>query len=396
MSGCPRASARVRLAAIGCVAAIFALAPAAVAADRGANGVVVFQQGSTVIVSLQGNGTETVLTPSGQSQSSPSVSPDGGRIAFVMSYHLWVEKIDGTAAKAVPVTGNPYEAGPTWSPTATKIAYINGTDGQLYDVSVNGGTPVRLTTGGQHLADPKWSPDGKKIAFDAFDSKSSHTQVFTVGTSGTHKVTRLTATGTCLSSQPDWSPDGTRIALSTSCFEGAQNIAVMAASGGPLTAVANYFAAGAGYPTWSPDGSEIVFSASEGTGSEQLWESPPSVAGNVNDVSATRLTNDPGQPLNTAPSWQPVHSPALVLSAASGVRGSTVVITGSDFLAGQTLHITFVDANKVKTVVASPKTAFDGTFSTTVTVPAGAALGKATISVNAAGLKASGKYTVTG
>lgn len=393
MSGVPCTSAWVRLAAIGCVVALCAATPAAVAADRGANGVVVFQQGSGILVSLQ-NGTESVLTPTGESQASPSVSPDGGRIAFVMGLHLWVEKIDGSGAKAVPVSGNPYEGGPTWSPNATKLAYINGTDGQLYDVSVNGGTPVRLTTGVQHLADPKWSPDGTKVAYDAFDAASGYTQVFTVGASGKHKVARLTA-GTCVSTQPDWSPDGTELALSTSCFEGA-NIAVMAATGGPLSVVANYYAAGAQYPTWSPDGTQIVFSASEGLGSEQLWESPPSIAGDGKDVTASRLTDDPGQPLNTAPSWQPVHSPALVLGAASGVRGSTLVITGSDFLSGQTLHITFVDATKVKTVLASPKTAFDGTFSVTVTVPVGAALGKATVSVNAAGLHASGKFTVTG
>jgi hypothetical protein len=83
------------------------------AADRGANEKIAFSQGNGQIAVFSG-GAEQVLTPSGASQSQPAFSPDGTRIAYASSFHIWIMKADGTHAAAVPVTGNPYEGDPTW------------------------------------------------------------------------------------------------------------------------------------------------------------------------------------------------------------------------------------------------------------------------------------------
>jgi dipeptidyl aminopeptidase/acylaminoacyl peptidase len=371
-------TARRRMAActMAAAAAGWALGGAltpALATDRGANGEIAFNHGNGQIAVLNG-GTETVLTPTGASQSTPQFSPDGTRIAYYSNFHIWIMKANGTGAKAVPVTGNPYEGDPAWSPDATKLAYINGSNGQIYTVKASGGTPRQLTTNGGDINDLKWSPDGSKIAYDAFDGSGTGTfQIFTVAPA-TGKVTRLTS-GSCPSTQPDWSPDGSQIAFSTSCFDGDGNIAVMPATGGAATAVALYVEADAGYPSWSPDGSEIVFSANEGMGSEQLWESAPGNPGDGTHVTATQLTSDPGQPYNTAPSWQPVHHAKVTASPKTVAPGASVTATGTDFLSGQTVKLTFVDSGGTQTPLGSVKTSMAGGFTQAVTIPAGAAAG---------------------
>jgi Tol biopolymer transport system component len=372
---------------------VTALPPAAWAADRGANGLIAFSHAAGQIAVLDASGTETILTPSGSSQGQPAFSPDGTRIAFAQGYHLWIMNANGGNAHAVPVTGNPYEGDPAWSPNATKLAYINGSDGQIYTVSPSGGSPTQVTSGISGLANIKWSPDATKIAFDASDrSGTGYHQVFSISVR-THAITRLTS-GACDSTEPDWSPDSTQIAFSTACFDGDANIGVMPASGGPASQVALYYAADAGYPSWSPDGTEIVFAANEGMGSEQLWESSPANPGDGNHPSATVLTHDSGQPYNTTPSWQPVHHARLALSAGSGAPGSSVTVTGSDFLSEQTVKLSFVDANGTKTSLGSVKTSLSGAFTTPVTIPAGAATGTGKIkAAGTGGLSAAKAFT---
>ena len=371
------------------------LAPAASAADRGANGLIAFSHVGSQIAVLGADGTETILTPSGGNQTWPAFSPDGTRIAFVQGYHLWIMKANGGSAHAVAVTGNPYEGSPAWSPNATKLAYINGTDGQIYTVPASGGTPTRITSGITEMAGIRWSPDGTKIVFDAKDTAATgYRQIFRVNLT-TKTVTRLTS-GACDSVEPDWSPDGTQIAFSTSCFDGTGNIGVMPASGGAASSVALLQNSASGYPSWSPDGTQIVFTANEGLGSQQLWESSPANSGDDKHVTATRLTNDPGQPLNTAPSWQPVHHSRLALNASSGAPGATVTVTGSDFLSGQTVKLSFIDAHGTTTALGSAKTPLNGAFTTTVTIPAGAAAGAGKIkATGVGGLSATKTFTIT-
>jgi Tol biopolymer transport system component len=389
---------RVSIAAAGVAVAgllVTGLAPAASAADRGANGSIAFNHAGSQIAVLGAGGTETILTPSGGNQAWPAFSPDGTRIAFVQAGHLWIMKANGSNAHAVSVTGSPYEGSPAWSPNATKLAYINGTDGQIYTVPASGGTPTRITSGITEMADIRWSPDGTKIVFDAKDTAATgYRQIFRVNLT-TKAVTRLTS-GACDSVEPDWSPDGTQIAFSTPCFDGTGNIGVMPASGGAASSVALLQNSAAGYPSWSPDGTQIVFAANEGLGSQQLWESSPANPGDGKHVTATRLTNDPGQPLNTAPSWQPVHHSHLALNASSGAPGATVTVTGSDFLSGQTVKLSFVDAHGTTTALGSAKTPLSGGFTTTVTIPAGAAAGAGKIkATGVGGLSATKTFTIT-
>jgi dipeptidyl aminopeptidase/acylaminoacyl peptidase len=363
------------------------------AADRGANGVIAFSHGNGQIATLSSDGG-TILNPNGPRQTRPAFSPDGTRIAYITGYHLWIMNADGSKPRAVPITGNPLEDDPTWSPDATKLAYINGNDGQIYTVSSVGGKPKEITTG-LSPADLKWSPTSKLIAFDASDVHGTgFRQVFTVNITNL-QVDRLTS-GSCNSDQPDWSPDATEIAFSTACFDGDSNIAIMPSSGGAASPVALYIIADAYLPSWSPDGTAIAFSANEGQGSNQLWEASPSTIGDDKTLTATRLTDDPGQPYNTMPTWQPVHHPFIGAEPAAGPPRTSVTLSATDFLSYEQVKVTFIDSRATKTKVASLTTSASGAFSVSVAVPSGAALGKAKFkATGVGGLTMAGGFTVT-
>ncbi len=364
------------------------------ASDRGANGVIAYTHGNGQIAILSSSG-ETVLNPSGPSETRPAFSPDGTRIAYITAFHLWLMNADGSNPRAVPVTGNPLEDDPTWSPDATKLAYINGTDGQIYTVASTGGKPKQITTTGLSPADLKWSPRSNLIVFDASDVHGTgFRQIFTVDTT-TSQVNRLTS-GSCNSNQPDWSPDAAEVALSTACFDGDSNIGVMPSSGGAASPVALYVVADADSPSWSPDGTVIVFNANEGLGSEQLWEASPSTTGDGKTVSATKLTGDSGQPYNTMPEWQPVHHPSISAEPAAGKRLSSVTLSATDFLSNQKVKLSFVDVKGTKTKLAPVTTSASGTFSVSVAVPGGAARGKGEFkAAGVGGLTAASTFTVT-
>ncbi len=76
-----------------------------------------------------------------------------------------------------------------------------------------------------------------------------------------------------------------------------------------------------------------------------------------------------------------VEQATLSLLTSSGPRGSTVTLSGSGYLPGDTITPKFVDHGKVKTVFPSATINSSGEFSTEITIPASAALGAGTISV---------------
>jgi TolB protein len=102
--------------------------------------------------------------------TSASVSPDGSKIAMVLSKsgspNIWVCNAYGSNLKRI--TTGLEDSSPTWSPDgqwicfATKVAERR----RLAKVSANGGKIQVLSTAGvSSPTEPDWSPDGKWIAF---------------------------------------------------------------------------------------------------------------------------------------------------------------------------------------------------------------------------------------
>lgn len=106
--------------------------------------------------------------------ASPSVSPDGRRIAMVLSKDgspdIYVADIDGSNLRRLTRTRED-ESSPCWAPDGRTICFVSRAPGKaaLYKISVDGGEMRRISTAGVggNLTEPDWSPDGKTIVFTA-------------------------------------------------------------------------------------------------------------------------------------------------------------------------------------------------------------------------------------
>jgi TolB protein len=103
--------------------------------------------------------------------SSAAVSPDGRRVAMILSKggspDLYVCDADGSNLKQLTATPED-ESSPCWSPDGRWICYAAKMNERraLWKVSPEGGAPERIHTSGvSNPSEPDWSPDGKWIVF---------------------------------------------------------------------------------------------------------------------------------------------------------------------------------------------------------------------------------------
>ncbi len=109
----------------------------------------------------------------GGMNSSAAVSPDGRKVAMILSKtgspDVYVCDADGGNLKQLTKTRED-ESSPCWSPDGRWICFASKINERraLYKVSVDGGEPIRIPTSGvASPSEPDWSPDGKWIAFTA-------------------------------------------------------------------------------------------------------------------------------------------------------------------------------------------------------------------------------------
>jgi dipeptidyl aminopeptidase/acylaminoacyl peptidase len=112
--------------------------------------------------------------------SDPQLSPDGTRVAFVVTEidlendarnnDIWIVPVSG--GDAVRLVASPKgDDRPRWSPDGTRLAFVSARDGapQIYTVAVSGttaqGEPMKLTSLATGASGVVWSPDGRWLAF---------------------------------------------------------------------------------------------------------------------------------------------------------------------------------------------------------------------------------------
>jgi dipeptidyl aminopeptidase/acylaminoacyl peptidase len=111
----------------------------------------------------------------------PRLSPDGSRVAFVVTTmdldaneyrsRIWVAAVDGSTPPRPVTAGEKRDGRPRWSPDGSRLAFVSHREEKgsgLYVLPIDGGGEVvRLASWPEEIDDLAWSPDGRRIAFGA-------------------------------------------------------------------------------------------------------------------------------------------------------------------------------------------------------------------------------------
>jgi TolB protein len=157
--------------------------------------------------------------------TSASVSPDGQRVAMILSKSgspdLYVANADGSGLRQITQTPED-ESSPCWSPDGRSICFVSRLRGRpdLYLVGADGGSPRRLDTiGAVNTTEPDWSPDGKLIVFT---SNTGGFSIHTVPARGGAASEALAA-----GEDPSWAPDSRHVVFARRVGNGRRVVSLL-------------------------------------------------------------------------------------------------------------------------------------------------------------------------
>lgn len=140
------------------------------------------------------------VTPNPGSESGPSISPDGGRLAFVLRAETGAPRDllvvdlapDGTFANDPVNLTAEFDldaAGPSWSADGTALHFVtrSGGDRHLFRVAAVGGAVAPVTRGERQLASVSFSAQGNVMAYTATDAITP-TEMYVARGDGTGEV----------------------------------------------------------------------------------------------------------------------------------------------------------------------------------------------------------------
>ena len=257
--------------------------------------------GGVYTVKLDGSGLSLLAGGGGRANidhrdraSSPSISPDGTRIAYAAFKHdgwlpwdtdygwdIVTSALDGSDRRRL--TSGEHDGvmyvSPVWSPDGTRIAFLSNQEepgGQfgIYTMSADGSDVQRVVPSVDVRGSPPvWSPDSRSLAFLANrnsdflaerEPDASRSALYAVGVDGSN-LTRLGQPSRNFWFLPlSWSPDGSRIAFVRENDE-LKAIFTVAPDGSDLTKLYEftYVYKLDDYPVgelfWSPGASRIFF-----------------------------------------------------------------------------------------------------------------------------------------
>ena len=236
-----------------------------------------------------------------QGVSDAQISPDGARIAFVLTRasdetdeytsNVWIAPAAGGEPRRF-TTGARRDYGPRWSPDGTRLAFFSDRESpgkfQLYVLPSNGGEAVKITDlqNGVAGGGPVWSPDGRRLAFVAqvggWQEPKDETE------RGKSRPARVITTAM-------YKFDGEGFTL-----DRPAQVFVVAADGGESRQL-THGDVSAAWPAWSPDGRFVAFASDRRPNWDEDWSFDvfvvPADGGDPRRVTDT-----------TGPTWQPMFS----------------------------------------------------------------------------------------
>jgi TolB protein len=188
---------------------------------------------------------------------TPSLSPDGTRIAYVTSQNritnLYI--LDLRSRERRQMTFFSANVGnPAWSPDGNSILFDleSGNDTGLFVIAASGGEPRRLTRGSHR--DAAWSPDGQRIVYV---HQEEGVNLWIMDADGAEARPLLPWDGFRYFS-PAWSPTRDRVALVSDRESADLELYLIDLETRRLNRL-TYGAYMDFNPIWTPDGSGILF-----------------------------------------------------------------------------------------------------------------------------------------
>ena len=130
---------------------------------------------STIFVQTLRTGNRIKVSSRAGINGAPAFSPDGRKLVLTLGGidgNLDIHVLDLASRQLNRLTTNrAIDTEGTWTPDGRTIYFTSDRSGgpQIYRVSVDGGTPERVTFEGSYNARPRLSPDGNKLALVTLD-----------------------------------------------------------------------------------------------------------------------------------------------------------------------------------------------------------------------------------
>ena len=257
---------------------------------------------------------------------TPSISPDGNKIAFIANADLRdgiyiVDAETGSSRRALAFGGSSgsleiidfFESTMSWSADGEILAFVGsgGTEDVIHLVDANtGNTQKKLRFGGMSITSAALSPDGSKVVFSGMMHGQRDLYIANSDGSELRQLTRDIYSYI----HPSWSPDGDVIAVTTDRGEPTDvenldfrgfRLALM----DPVSGSVELMTGGAYHdinPVWSPDGDQLAF-ISDRAGVPQIF------LYDLDQKEIRKVTN-----LVSGVSGITANSPAISWSSSSG------------------------------------------------------------------------------
>jgi Tol biopolymer transport system component len=221
---------------------------------------------------------------------TPSISPDGKKIAFIANADLRdaiyiVDAETGDSRRALAYGGSSgsleiidfFESTMSWSADGEILAFVGsgGTEDVIHLVdSRTGKTRKKLRFEGVSITSAALSPDGSRVVFSGMKNGQRDLYIATIESGELRRLTEDTYSYI----HPSWSPDGSTIAVTTDCGAptDAENLdfrGYRLALVDPGTGSVEILTGGSYHdinPVWSPDGEELAF-VSDRAGVPQIF-----------------------------------------------------------------------------------------------------------------------------